>query len=82
MGFDLCNCFMKIWESTETPTPNMRVQLGSVNVHSHTLPHSRVSFLARALANPCLSREPKAKVATYLNDGLDVLVNNTKVHLF
>ncbi len=37
---------------------------GSVSVHSHTLPHSRALLLTCTLANPCLGREPKARVAT------------------
>jgi hypothetical protein len=64
MGFDPCNHSLKIWESTETPTPNMEVHLGSVSVHFHTLPRSRVFLLARALVSPCLGRDPKARVAT------------------
>jgi hypothetical protein len=51
-------------ESTDTPTPNNGGSFGSVNVHSHTLSHSLASFLARALASPCLYRELKARVAT------------------
>ncbi len=64
MGFSLCNRFLKFWKSIGTPTPNMGVQLGSVRVHSHILPHSRVSLLARTLVNPCLGHKSKAKVAT------------------
>ncbi len=40
-----------------------------MSVHSHTLPHSRASLLARVLASPCLGREPKARVATFLVNG-------------
>jgi hypothetical protein len=65
-GFDLCNHSLKFWESTGTPTPNNGSSFGSVSVHSHTLPYSRASFLTRALASPCLGREPKAKVTTLL----------------
>ncbi len=32
--------------------------------YSHTLPHSWALILARILANPCLGREPQAKVTT------------------
>jgi hypothetical protein len=47
MGFDHCNSF---WRSrSPPPTPNMGVQLGSVNVHSHTLPHSWVSLSSPVL---------------------------------
>ncbi len=63
MGFDPCNCALRIrdsiWDSNS--------QHGS----SHTLctPRSmwcdsRVSFLARNLATPCLGHKPKARVAT------------------
>ncbi len=46
--------------------------LGSVRVHSFTLSYtpmnmkcdSQVSFLARTLTSPCLSRKPKARVMT------------------
>jgi hypothetical protein len=55
---------LKFWKSTGTPTPNMGVHFGSVGVYSHTLPHSRASLLAHTFANPCLGREPKARVAT------------------
>jgi hypothetical protein len=64
-GFALCNRSLKFWKSTGTPIPKHNgSSFGSVSVHSHTLPHSRLSFLTRALASPCLSREPKPRVAT------------------
>jgi hypothetical protein len=28
VAFDPCNCFLKIWKSTRTPTPKMGVHLG------------------------------------------------------
>jgi hypothetical protein len=52
--------------------------LGSVKVHSFTLSYipknmrcdSQASFLARTLANLCLGRDPKARVATKLRKNL------------
>ncbi len=41
MGFGPCNCFLKIWESIETPTPKMGAHLGVrrfIPSHSPTLP--------------------------------------------
>ncbi len=73
MGFDPCNRFLKIRESTETPTPNMGVHLGVWGFfpsHFFALPGAwNVTpdlVLARTLVSPCLGREPKAKVATLL----------------
>jgi hypothetical protein len=63
-GFDPCN-HLKFWKSTRTPILNNKSSFGSVSVHSHTLPHSRASFLAQALASPCLGRELKTRVATF-----------------
>jgi hypothetical protein len=40
MGFDLCDCSLKIWESIETPTPKMGIHLGVwgfIPSHSPTL---------------------------------------------
>jgi hypothetical protein len=53
---------MKFQESTRTPTPNMGVHLG-VWVFILTLSHSWAPLLACTFVNPCLGREPKAKVA-------------------
>jgi hypothetical protein len=39
--------------------------LRNVNVHSHTLPHSRASFSARDLTSPCLGHEPKTRVVKW-----------------
>jgi hypothetical protein len=64
MCFDLYNRSLKIWESTGTPTPQNGSSLGSVSVHSHILPHSRVSLFGWVLANPCLGHKPKARCAT------------------
>jgi hypothetical protein len=72
MGFDPCNCSLKIQESIETPTPKMGDSLGSMNVHSLTLSYtpknmrcdSWASLLAHTLASLCLGREPKARVTT------------------
>ena len=41
MGFDPCNRFLKIWESTETPTPKMGTHLGMWQfIPSHPLTFS------------------------------------------
>jgi hypothetical protein len=68
MGFDPCNCFLKIQDSNSQGGRS----LGSVRVHSFTLSYtsgsmrcdSRAFLLARTLASPCLGCEPKARVAT------------------
>jgi hypothetical protein len=79
MGFDPCNRSLKIRKSTWTPTPKMGAHsLGSVSVHSHTLPHSWASFLACTLARPCLGREPNVKVATLMNSCLPMVRPCTK----
>jgi hypothetical protein len=66
MSFDPCDRSLKIRESTGTLTPNMGVHLGVWEFFpSHSL-HSRASLLARTLASPCLGREPKARVATFM----------------
>jgi hypothetical protein len=74
MGFDPCNCSLKIRESIETPTPKVGVHLGVWRFDSHTFPYfqppgnmkydSRASFLTHTFASPCLGYEPKAKGAT------------------
>jgi hypothetical protein len=74
-GFTLCNRSLKFRESTRTLNLNMGVHsFGSVNVYSHTLPHSRASLLARYLANLCLGCEPKARVATFVGENKEKLV--------
>jgi hypothetical protein len=71
MGFDRCNCALKIWESIGTPTPNMGVHLRVWRfIPSHSLALLGAwnvtlelpSWLA-TLQPPCLGREPKARVA-------------------
>jgi hypothetical protein len=72
MGFVPCNHTLKIWESIGSPTPKVGVHFGSVEVHSLTLSHtpgsmkcdSWASLLDQKFANPCLGREPKARVVT------------------
>jgi hypothetical protein len=71
MGFDPCNRAMKIQESIWDSNSQHGSSLGSVKVHSLTLfalpgvcDVTPGSLLARNLATPCFSREPKAKVAT------------------
>ncbi len=78
MGYDPCNCFLKIRESIGTLTPKVGTHLGVwrfIPSHSPTFPHShtpksmkcdsRVSFLAYTFTSPCFGCEPKARVATY-----------------
>jgi hypothetical protein len=68
MGFDPCNCSLKIWDSNSQNGSSF----GSVSVHSFTLSYtlrsmkcdSRASLLARTLASSCLGHKPKARVAT------------------
>jgi hypothetical protein len=74
MGFDPCNCSMKIRKSIGTPIPQSGSSFGNVKVHSLTLSYipgnmkcdSRASLFALTFANPCIGREPKAKVATWM----------------
>jgi hypothetical protein len=81
MGFDPCNHSLKIREFSGTPTPQNGSSLGSVSVHSHTLPHSRTSLLAHILASPCLSREPKARVATSNTNVAQLVDSNSLIEL-
>jgi hypothetical protein len=41
IGFDPCNCSLKIWESTGTPTPKVKAHLGCEGSFPHTLLHFR-----------------------------------------
>jgi hypothetical protein len=71
LGFDPCNCSLKIWESTGTSTPKVGIPLG-VRVYSLTLSYtprnmwhdSHASLLAYNFVSLCLGHEPKAKVVT------------------
>jgi hypothetical protein len=40
MGFNPCNCSLKIWKSIETPIPKVGTLFGSVRVHSLTLSYT------------------------------------------
>ncbi len=71
LSFDPYNRPLKIRESTKTPTPQSGTPLGCEGSFPHTFSHPReyvvrfsVSLLACNLANPCLGREPKARVTT------------------
>jgi hypothetical protein len=68
MGFDPCNCSLKIRESIWDFNSQHGSSLGSVRVHSLTLfafpGVCNVTFGSLNLATPCLGREPKAKVMT------------------
>jgi hypothetical protein len=76
MGFDPCNCFLKIQEAVGTPTLKVGIHFRVWRFNSHTLPYSqspksmkcdsRGSLLARTFVSPSLSREHKARVATFL----------------
>jgi len=70
MGFNPYNrSLMILHRDSNSPSGSC---LGSVKVHSLTLSYilknircvSQASFLSRTLANPCLDREPKVRVAT------------------
>jgi hypothetical protein len=71
-SFDPWNRALKIWESFRDSNSQHGSSLVSVKVHSLTLfctpgsmwSDSRISFLVRNLATPCLGHEPRARVAT------------------
>ncbi len=69
MGFDLYNCSLKILGVHRDSNSQHGNSLGSVSVHSHTLPHSQASLLAHALTSPCLGHEPKARVTISILHG-------------
>jgi hypothetical protein len=82
LGFDPCNCPLKIRESTGTPNSELQTRkvealLGVWGfIPSHFL--SLLGFfLARNLASPCFGREPKARVATNMVVVLMVCSHNT-----
>jgi len=62
LGFDPCNCFLKMWESIGPLNSQNGSSLESVRVHSSLMGF----FLAHNLASFCLGREPKARVVTPL----------------
>ncbi len=72
MNFNPCNHFLKIWESTRTPTPKVRAHLGAwgfISSHFPTLPGAwdvtpGFPLLARTFLSLYLGHKPKAKVAT------------------
>jgi hypothetical protein len=71
MSFDPCNCALKIWESIWDSNSQHGSLLGCEGSCPHTFCtlenlwcDSRVSLLACNLATLCLSRKPKARVAT------------------
>jgi hypothetical protein len=69
MGFDLCNCSLKIQGSIGTPTPKVWSSFGNVEVQFSHSPRSmkcdsRASLLARNFASPYFGHKPKAMVAT------------------
>jgi hypothetical protein len=67
MGFNPCNCALKIRESIETPTPKVGVPLGMWgSIPSHSLALPGFPLWPTTLQPPCLGREPKARVATHL----------------
>jgi hypothetical protein len=71
LSFDPCNRPLKIRKSTGTPIPQSGTPLGCEGSFSHTFSCSweyvvwlPASLLAHNLANPCLHREPKVRIAT------------------
>jgi hypothetical protein len=72
MGFDPCNCSLKIRKSIGTLNSQNGSSLGNVKVHSLTLSYTPGSMrcdswaflLAHTLARPFLCHEHKARVAT------------------
>jgi hypothetical protein len=78
MGFNPCNCILKIQKSIWDSNSHNGSSLESVKVHSFTLlalPGACVVTLGlpswpATLQPPCLGHKPKAKVAT--NIGIDV----------
>jgi hypothetical protein len=88
MGFDPYNRSLKFQEFNSQNGSS----LGSVRVHSFTLSYifesmrydSLASLLACNLANPCLGREPKARVATFtlvgcVNKALDLVLSKKSI---
>jgi hypothetical protein len=72
LSFDPYNRPLKIRESIGIPTPQSGTPLGCEGSFLHTFSHSReyvmrlsTSLLAHNLVNPCLGREPKARVVTH-----------------
>jgi hypothetical protein len=70
MGFDSCNCTLKIRKSIGTLIPNMEFtwECEGSFLHTFCTPGSMwcdswVFLLAYNLATPCFNREPKARVA-------------------
>jgi hypothetical protein len=86
MGFDPCNCSLKIWESIGSPTSKVGAHLwvwGFLLSHFPALPRSircssRAPFLSRTLASPCLDRKPKAGVATVLAHSIQFTILQCK----
>jgi hypothetical protein len=71
MGFDPCNCSMKIRDSIETLILKVGAHLGVWGSFPHTLIHSwehecdsQASFLAHTFASPYLDRKPKVNIVT------------------
>ncbi len=83
MGFDPCNCFLKIWECIGTPTPKVEVHLRVWRFNFHTLPYSQpprnmkcdswASLLAHTFASLYFGCEPNVRVATLGLTKLDPL---------
>jgi hypothetical protein len=72
MIFDPSNCFMKIWESIETPTPKVGAHLGVCGlIPLHSLAFLKVNVTPRLHSwpapfhAPCFGREPKVRVVTF-----------------
>jgi hypothetical protein len=83
MGFDPCNCALKIWKSIWDSNSEHGSSFGSVRVHSltlfwHTRKHvmcdSQVFLFPCNLLTPCLGHEPKARVATHIKSTLVMIL--------
>ncbi len=69
MSFDPCNRPLKIWDSIETPIPNVGVHLKVWGSFPHIFLHSREYILwlpnfTCTFASLCHGHTPKARVAT------------------
>ncbi len=89
MGFDPCNCSLKIWDSIGTPIPKMGVHLGVWRFNSHTFPYyqpprnmkcgSQAFFLVDTFASPRLGLWHRYKLWTMwkqLTHGLKKYIYN------
>jgi hypothetical protein len=89
MGFDPCNCALKIRESFWDSNSQHGSSLGNVRVHALTLFALPTTcevtigspFWPTTLQPPCLGHEPKARVVT-LSNPYDVFTFKPKRYLY